>query len=532
MAILDHHGQPFVSRDAAKDEVNKLRRQISGFLRAKYDAAQTAIGNELHWSRADQLDPNGANSLSVRQKLRSRSRYEVVENNSYLKGVFLTICNDFVGAGPRIQITDSRLTKERRRFIEMQYQKRAKLIKLRQKLWRLKMDKSVAGEGCAVAFFNPTINHGVQLDWELVETDQFSHGGETIKPQEVDGVRFDQHFQPEKYHVLNQHPGAAMFLLPGNPLGGRWVDARHVIHWFRRDRGWLRGIPETVPALPLCAILRRYTLAVLYSAEFAANVGGVLETEGPPHGQFWEKLDSLGAALGGDAFPTESNMFVTLPWGAKLKQIDAKHPMQVYDIFVNAILREIFRCLLIPYNRGVGSSKDSNMASGVVDEQTYKGSVIQERYDCEDEVLDKDVRLWWQVGVRTDGYFNEPLKVERNGSTRMEDEFTQLLVESPSLRSEPPSYKVRWDQVGIVHTDPQKVASARHQEWSDGFRTDQQILEEDYNVNYEDWQEEIRESVAFRKAEGLPLPGQEASVAVSMGGEDGEERDEEFSDAE
>ena len=38
-------------------------------------------------------------SAGVRRMLRSRSRYEVA-NNSYAKGVVLTLANDVVGTGP------------------------------------------------------------------------------------------------------------------------------------------------------------------------------------------------------------------------------------------------------------------------------------------------------------------------------------------------------------------------------------------------------------------------------------------------
>jgi hypothetical protein len=71
--------------DAARREVFRLRKEINT-MRAKYDAAQTVTSNEHHWSNADTLDPHAANSPDVRRKLRARSRYEIIENNPYLKG--------------------------------------------------------------------------------------------------------------------------------------------------------------------------------------------------------------------------------------------------------------------------------------------------------------------------------------------------------------------------------------------------------------------------------------------------------------
>jgi capsid protein len=53
-----------------------------------------------------------------------------------------------------------------------------------------------------------------------------------------------------------------------------------VIHLFRAERpGQSRGVPEITPALPLFAMLRRYTLAVLGAAEQAALPSGVIYTD-------------------------------------------------------------------------------------------------------------------------------------------------------------------------------------------------------------------------------------------------------------
>ncbi|WP_345321587.1 hypothetical protein [Novipirellula rosea] len=46
-----------------------------------------------HWSRANGLSAATANSPDVRRTLRNRSRYEVA-NNSYARGITLTLAND------------------------------------------------------------------------------------------------------------------------------------------------------------------------------------------------------------------------------------------------------------------------------------------------------------------------------------------------------------------------------------------------------------------------------------------------------
>ncbi len=74
---------------------------------------------------------------------------------------------------------------------------------------------------------------------------------------------------PVAYYVLKRHPGE-------NPAFRSGLDydlllAEAVVHLFRAERpGQSRGIPEITSSLSLFAMLRRYALAVLGSAEQAA----------------------------------------------------------------------------------------------------------------------------------------------------------------------------------------------------------------------------------------------------------------------
>jgi hypothetical protein len=70
---------------------------------AKFDSAQTTAENRKHWANADGLAPNAAVNPEVRRILRNRARYEVA-NNSYAKGIVLTLANDTIGTGPRLQM--------------------------------------------------------------------------------------------------------------------------------------------------------------------------------------------------------------------------------------------------------------------------------------------------------------------------------------------------------------------------------------------------------------------------------------------
>ncbi len=74
------------------------------FLRARYDSAQTTVGNARHWAIADGLSANAAASPEVRRILRNRARDEVA-NNSYARGIVLilrpTMCLPIAGGNDR-----------------------------------------------------------------------------------------------------------------------------------------------------------------------------------------------------------------------------------------------------------------------------------------------------------------------------------------------------------------------------------------------------------------------------------------------
>ena len=492
--ILDQYGVPMVSEtQALQNEIMGLRRQI---LKGKYDAAQDTLEGQQHWLQADHLDPHASASYTVRRKLRSRSRYEVLENNPYLKGTILTIVNDFVGDGPRLRVTDKRLSKAARQSIEFRFKQYAKAIKLRKKLWRMRMAKIVDGETFGMFYINKRIRDPVQLDFTIFEAEQVSSQGlfpqqfQTIK-NEIDGIRFDDQLSPSKYFVLHSHPGSQHFSTALNLAGeGDWVDAKFIIHWFRQDRGWLRGIPELTPSLPLCSILRRYTLAIVRWAETSASISGVIETEGPAGAGAW--VDSVTGGVVEDdpfdTFPVERGMLMNLPWGYKMKQLDGVPLGVQYDEFVGAILREITRPLLTVYNLVIGSSKDSNMSGAVVDNHVYKGGQNMERKDCNEEVLENILHPWWELGLRTPDYFDDQVTGGAN-----------FLAANPSLRENPPIHDWGWDTIGLEHTDPMKVATGIQILHDKKILTDKDVQETLYNRDLEDWQEDILEQDEFRQ---------------------------------
>ncbi len=241
-------------------------------LLGRYDAATTTVDNARHWAAADGLSARTANSAEVRRTLRNRSRYEIA-NNSYARGISLTLANDCVGTGPRLQMLTANATANR--IVEQEFFAWADAIGLAEKLRTMRLARVSDGESFGLLTNNPRIPMPVQLDVKLVEAEQVTAPSLNKTPARyLDGIQFDEHGNPITYDVLREHPGDDSFSLTEKY---DTINAASVLHYFRCDRpGQVRGIPDITPALPLFAQLRRFTLAVLGAAETAADFAGIL----------------------------------------------------------------------------------------------------------------------------------------------------------------------------------------------------------------------------------------------------------------
>lgn len=507
--ILDQFGKPFPLSAQQHERVAAVRKfyeQKLREVRASYDATRDGPSFLQHWSNADHRSPNHAANSAVRRSLRSRSRFEVIENNPYLAGMVLTLANDFTGSGPKMQVTDRRLSKESQRFIEQEYEDWKAATKYRPKLWLQRMAKCTDGETFKKAYLSPKLETPVKVNMRIYEADHCTSEGvpdaKQLELTEVDGIRFDKHNEPTEYFLLDEHPGGQSFFM--RPLAGRWYQQRFVTHWYRPTRNWNRGIPETAPSLPLCALLRRYTLAAVKAAETNSSLTAVLESQMPAAGGVFGADADADDVF--DTIPIEHDMFTILPFGYKFSSFNQGQPTIAYDPFVSALLREIARPLLVPFNLASGSSKESNMATAIVDSHIYKEGGKQERLSCGETVLDPDFALWWQFAIGIPGY---------------------LPPDALALGQRPPRHKHRWDPIGLDHTDPTKVAGALKIAHDAGFISDRDIQEGYYNRSVEDWQEDLRDQKEFRDEIGMPVGtpmggAPPEATSDNQGGDDGE----------
>jgi len=371
-------------------------------LRASYDAAQTTDENAAHWAAADALSANAAHNPAVRAVLRFRARYEYA-NNTYCKGMLLTLANDVVGVGPTLQLLHS--NRAAANEIERKFALWARRIRLAQKLRTMRMSRARDGEVFGIRITNPRLPGPVKLDLRLVEADQVATPTMGFDPKQVtDGIIFDDFGNPLIYHVLKQHPGETVTLLTNSPMDKDDVHAEHVVHLFRRERpAQTRGVPEITPALPLYAQLRRYTLATIAAAETAADIAGVITNNLPPD----EEDDAVGL-VPGDLVEIVRRALMVLPDNHDASGFKAEQPTTTYGDFKRQIINEIARCLNMPYNVAAGDSSGYNYASGRLDHQVYYKSLRVDRDELELDVLEWLLEQWFAEASLIPGYLPIP----------------------------------------------------------------------------------------------------------------------------
>jgi lambda family phage portal protein len=469
----------FFIRKAGSDGVSlRPYRRI----RARYDAAVTNSDNYRHWANADGLSADAAASPEVRRILRNRARYEVA-NNSYAKGIVVTLANDLIGTGPRLQmLTPDPLAN---RVVEREFMAWSQTASLAEKLRTMRMARAEDGEAFAVLSNNEKLASPVSLDLRLVEADQVTTPDLPLDTENaVDGIVFDRFGNPTTYHVLRRHPGDTRAVFDS---GYDRIPASSVLHYYRADRpGQSRGIPDITPALPLFAQLRRFTLAVIAAAETAANFAGILYTDAPAGGE-------ADAAEPFEPIELEQRALLTMPGGWRMSQLQAEQPSTSYAEFKREILNEIARCLNMPFNVAAGNSSGYNYASGRLDHQTYFKSIRVEQAHLETVVLDRILSAWLDEAVLIEGYL--PASLRTIDADR--------------------SHSFFWD--GREHVDPAKEANAQAIRLASHTTT----LANEYAKQGRDWEAELRQRAKEQQlmnqlglvmAESLPEEEEEDEV--------------------
>lgn len=413
-------------------------------MKASFDSATSGPQMASRFKYANAASPDQDNNSSTRNIIRNRARYEI-QNSTYARGITLTVANDTIGTGPRLQVlsNDQSLNTQ----VEKDFATWAEEITLASKLRLGRVAKMSDGEVILENVTNENLKHPVKLDLALYEAEYLiSPSGQNNGPQHYDGIDYDEYGNPTGYWLADSYPdGGGDF---GTLVKPKLHNANNIMHYFRADRpAQRRGVSEIQSALELFNMLRCYTKSVLDASETAANHAGLLYTQVPADGE----PDDV-AAFYEEQFAR--NMMKALPFGWDFRQLKAEQPTNTYKEFKNEVINEIARCLNVPYNVAALNSSEYNYASGRLDHQTYFRSLEVEKSIIEQEILSKIYELWAMEYSLV------------KGNIGLED------IE----------YRWYWD--GHPHVDPLKEASAQETRLANNTTT----LAEEYAKQGQDWE--------------------------------------------
>jgi capsid protein len=398
---------------------------IHEMLQQKFDAAETTELNRRHWSMADYLSADAALTPEVRRKLRARARLEA-QNNPYVAGIASTLATGLVGTGPRLRLDIPDANPKDLREVERRFFDWCTDIELGEKIRLMRAAQVTDGDPFAVFFNNPRLPN-VQLDLRTIESDQVASPWEPLDKSHVDGLRFDENGSVVAYHILDEHPGS--FTWASALMKGNWRDAEDVIHWPYITRpGQHRGFGQIVPALELFALLRRFVLATVTAAEFAASFAAILKTQHIP--------DAKPATLKDfETFPIFRGMMTALPDGWDWNQLKAEHPNTTFVEFERRIIGMAARACNMPVIVATMDATGANYSTMRGDYLVLRKHFDVDRSNAERVILDRCLRRWFEEAIFIRGHIPRGLPP-----------FIQW------------NWNWAWDQFG--HIDPVKEAAA------------------------------------------------------------------------
>lgn len=446
-------------------------------MRASFDNAKTTDENANHWANADDKNPVQALTSDVRRKLRMRARYEA-ENNCYCGGLVSTLAVDLIGYTlPKLRIIDDNpaiktlIEDEWRRWTENGK------VNLSQKCRLLEETKWIEGESFLVAQSDDEVfsETGLNLNYNVVGaarvTDPYDFNFGAYKTEvydddtnELSGYRYEYNDDGVVINMMTGRPIKFKIVAPIDDIYAYGamikepaeIDAKYCVQWFNRKRpGQYRGYSPLAPTLNLYAQLRRIDLATLTSVETAAMLAGIMKTNAP--------VDAPAAIKPFSKTELERGMLLSLPDGWEATQFKPEQPLQVYEMFVNIILRQIGRALDVPFGIVAGDSSKYNYSSAQLDIRGYEESRKYDQNQFSIIVMNKVFK----------------------------DFLIELSLIQPVIRQKILTTGIyhNWTYAKRPSSDPQKDASAEQTR----LNTYATNLSEVYSARGLDWEEELEQ---------------------------------------
>jgi len=169
------------------------------------------------------------------------------------------------------------------------------------------------------------------------------------------GIEKNSAGAPRFYHILKQHPGSLDYKsrewLAPIPAYGSRTGLPNIIHLASLDRpGQSRGIPDLAAVIEPLKQLGNYTDAELMAAVVSGMFTVFIESESGGTGLDMSAFsEETGAQSTDDDYKMGNGSIVELAKGDKIHDTNPGRPNTSFDVFVQAILRQIGVAVNLPF---------------------------------------------------------------------------------------------------------------------------------------------------------------------------------------
>ena len=410
--------------------VKRLKSRILYELLGSYTGADKKKRSLKEWSTFG----NDADSdiLPDLVTLRERSR-DLIRNNALAAGAIKTKVTNVIGTGLRLQaridrdalgisdeqadIWESKVEREWRLFWESKDADVARTLN-GNSITRL-VYQQVKENGDVFVLLPRVKRTGVPYDLKLqiIEADMvcnIDNGNDTETM--AGGIKKDEYGAPVEYYILKQHPGSVLSKQEWQTIQafGSKTGLRNVIHLYNPTRpGQSRGVPDLAPVIEALKQLGAYTETELTAATIAGMFTVFIETESGNSGFDYSNLGGETGQIASDKdLKLGSGLIVELANGEKVHDSNPGRPNISFDLFVQAILRQIGVALEIPFEILIKHFTASYSAARAALLEMWK-YVLSERLWFTDNFLKVVYEIWMYEAVASGrleapGFFIDP----------------------------------------------------------------------------------------------------------------------------
>lgn len=237
------------------------------------------------------------------------------------------------------------------------------------------------------------------------------------------GVEINDTGEIKAYHLCNQHPSSMIFHQEKTwtrvQAFGKLTGKQNILQLMESERpDQYRGVPYLAPVIEALKQLERYTKAELTSAVVQSFFSVFVKQEAAASEEGWTKQYGVDGAeeavdeLDPTTYELGSGTVQYMEPGESIEMADPKRPNTGFDVFTNAVIKQIGAALEIPHELIMKSFMASYSASRAALLEAWKAFKMRRVWFANDfctpiyeAFLDEAVS---SGRINAPGYFNDP----------------------------------------------------------------------------------------------------------------------------